>query len=97
MRHQIVLSPQAVEDLRRLPAHDRAAVKNALEVHLRHEPTKLSRSRIKRLRGLAQPQYRLRVGEIRVFYDVVEDEVQVLAILLKPMAEQWLKEIGRSL
>jgi mRNA interferase RelE/StbE len=95
MRYEIVLSPQAIEDLHRLSARDRATVKNALEIHLRYEPTRLSRSRIKRLRGLAQPQYRLRVGELRVFYDVVEDEVEVLAILLKPMVEQWLKEIGR--
>jgi mRNA interferase RelE/StbE len=41
-------------------------------MHLRHGPTKLSKSRIKRLRGLEQPQYRLRVGETRVFYDVTE-------------------------
>lgn len=95
MRYDIILSPQAIEDLRRLPARDRAAVRDALEVHLRHEPTKLSRSRIKRLRRLAQPQYRLRVEEIRVFYDVVDGEVQVLAIVLKPMAEQWLREAGR--
>ena len=38
--------------------------------HLRHDPRKVSRSRIKRLRGVRRPQFRLRVGEIRVFYDV---------------------------
>lgn len=70
MRYEIILSPEAQEDLRRLEARNRAAVRDALEVHLRHEPTKVSRSRIKRLRDLAHPQYRLRVGEIRVFYDV---------------------------
>ena len=36
---------------------------------------------MKRLRGLDQPQYRLRVGEMRVFYDVTETEVEVLAIV----------------
>jgi mRNA interferase RelE/StbE len=97
MRYEIVLSQDALEDLRKLPAHERAAVRDALEVHLRFEPTKLSRSRIKRLRGLAQPQYRLRVEDIRVFYDVVDGEVQVLAILSKPMVESWLKEAGKPL
>src|SRR2546422_3569706 len=29
-----------------------------------------SKSRIKRLRGIERPGYRLRVGQIRVFYDV---------------------------
>jgi mRNA interferase RelE/StbE len=97
MRHEIVLSSKAAEDLRRLDVHTRAAVRAALEVHLRYEPTKLSRSRIKRLRGLSQPQYRLRVGEVRVFYDVVEERVEILAILFKPMVEQWLREEGKPL
>ena len=64
------MAPGAVEDLRALKASVRAAVRIALETHLRHEPRKTSRSRIKRLRGLRRPQYRLRVGEVRVFYDV---------------------------
>lgn len=72
-------------------------VRDAMEVHLRHEPTKVSRSRIKRLRNLAQPQYRLRVGDIRVFYDVVEARVEILAILFKPMVDEWLQEVGRPL
>ena len=60
MRFEIVLAPQAVEDLGTLKANIRSAVRDALETHLRHEPMKTSRSRIKRLRGLARPQYRLR-------------------------------------
>ena len=65
-----------------------------LEVHLRHEPRKRSKSRIKRLRGLRKPQFRLRVSEIRVFYDVVEDQVHVLAIVAKGDASTWLNEFG---
>jgi len=97
MRYEIILSPMALENLRRLDAHRRAEVRDAMEVHLRHEPTKVSRSRIKRLRDLAQPQYRLRVGDIRVFYDVVEARVEILAILFKPMVDEWLQEAGRPL
>jgi mRNA interferase RelE/StbE len=95
MRYEIVLLPRALQDLRRLDAPARSAVRNALEVHLRFEPTKVSRSRIKRLRGLAQPQYRLRIGELRVFYDVTGEKVEVLAILYKSMVEQWLGQAGR--
>jgi len=94
MRHEIILSRDAVEELRALDARDRASVRDALEVHLRHEPTRISRSRIKRLRGMAQPQYRLRVGDFRVFYDVVGAEVHVLAIVAKARAEQWLQKAG---
>jgi mRNA-degrading endonuclease RelE of RelBE toxin-antitoxin system len=94
MRFEILLAPEAVEDLRRLKAGERAAVKGALETHLRHEPSKASRSRIMRLRGIARPRYRLRVEEVRVFYDVSGSTVEILAIVSKPEAESWLARFG---
>lgn len=62
--------------------------------HLRHEPEKVSRSRIKRLRGFQRPQYRLLVEDYRVFYDVQAEEVEVLTILPKAVAYEWLEEEG---
>ena len=94
MRFEIVLAPEAVKDLQKLKAGIRTAVKEALETHLRHEPAKTSRSRIKRLRGLARPQYRLRVEEVRVFYDVSGSTVEVLAIVPKSEAQSWLAQPG---
>jgi mRNA-degrading endonuclease RelE of RelBE toxin-antitoxin system len=94
MRYEIVLAPEAAQDLKRLKAHDRSEVKDALDRHLRYEPSKVSKSRIKRLRGMNHPQYRLRVGEIRVFYDITGNRVEVLAIVSKTEAVPWLKEIG---
>jgi mRNA interferase RelE/StbE len=94
VQFEIVLSPDAGSELAALPAHTRAEVWDGIELHLRFEPTKLSKSRIKHLRGLDQPQYRLRIGEIRVFYDVTETEVQVLAIVSKAEAQAWLDEQG---
>jgi len=90
MRHEIILAPEAVEDLAEFDAHWRAIVKDAIEEHLRHEPQRVSKSRIKRLRGLDRPGYRLRVGEIRVFYDVTEGCVEVLGIVPKSRASEWL-------
>jgi mRNA-degrading endonuclease RelE of RelBE toxin-antitoxin system len=90
----IILSPRAAASLKSLPARTRSEVRDNIEKHLRHEPTKISRSRIKRLRGLRQPQYRLRVGEVRIFYDIVGSTVEVLAILAKSEAEQWLSQYG---
>lgn len=69
-------------------------MQDALERHLRHAPTRVSKSLIKRLRGLSQPQYRLRVGEVRVFYDVTHETVEVLAIVTKAEAARWLREYG---
>ena len=94
MAHAIVLAPEAAHQLRALRAHVRAAVIGAMERHLRHEPTRTSRSRIKRLRGLSQPQFQLRVGDVRVFYDVAGKRVDVLAVITKARAEAWLKEKG---
>ncbi|MBR0778850.1 type II toxin-antitoxin system RelE/ParE family toxin [Bradyrhizobium diazoefficiens] len=94
MPFEIVLAPEAVEDLKRMKAHVRAAVRAALEAHLRHEPAKISRSRIKKLRGLRQPQYRLRIDDVRVFYDVSSTTVEVLAIVAKSEAESWLAQFG---
>jgi mRNA-degrading endonuclease RelE of RelBE toxin-antitoxin system len=90
MAFEIVLAPQAVDDLKSLNANIRTAVRAALETHLRHAPARTSRSRIKRLRGLRRPQYRLRVGEIRVFYDISGSTVEVLAIVTKSEAASWL-------
>jgi len=94
MPFAIVLAPEAVEDLEHLKANARALVRTALETHLRHEPRKTSRSRIKRLRGLSRPQYRLRVGEVRVFYDVSNATVEILAIVAKSEAQSWLARFG---
>lgn len=95
MPFAIVLAPEAVEDLARLKATVRSAVKGALDTHLRHEPQKTSRSRIKRLRGLSRPQYRLRVGDVRVFYDLVDGVVEVLAIVPKSETTSWLAQFGK--
>jgi len=96
MRYEIILAPEAVEDLQRLKPNVRTTVRDALERFLRHQPTTTSKSRIKRLRGLARPQYRLRVDQIRVFYDVVENAVEILAIVDKPDAAAWLEQEGIS-
>jgi mRNA-degrading endonuclease RelE of RelBE toxin-antitoxin system len=95
MNYQIILSPAAVAEFRALSAFERAQVRDALERHLRHEPTRTSRSRIKRLRGLSKPNYRLRMGDLRIFYDVVDDRAEILAIVTKAKAETWLKEKGK--
>ena len=95
MKYAILLAPEAVDDLRGLKANLRSQVREAIEAHLRHEPAKISKSRIKRLRGLARPQYRLRIDEIRVFYDITGTTVEVLAIVAKSEAESWLAQFGR--
>lgn len=96
MWYEITTTPEAAEDLRHLEARERAEVRDAVKRHLSHQPMMLSKSRIKRLRDLASPQYRLRVGEIRVFYDVVADEVVLLGVVRKSDAARWLASFGEG-
>ena len=58
---------------------------NGIEEHLVHQPKRTSKSRIK---AMVQPfwsQYRLRVDDFRVYYDVDDDNhvVNVLRVLEK--------------
>ena len=95
MRYEIVFAPTAEEDLLALRAVDRTKVLAAIEVHLRYEPTKVSKSRIKRLEGITSPQYRLRIDHLRAFYDVLyemgEGIVEILAIREKSETIEWLR------
>ena len=94
MKFTVLIDPVALEDLRDLRAYDRKAVLDTIDRVLTTAPTQISKSRIKRLRGVDSPQYRLRVGEFRVFYDVTEDEVYVMRVLDKAAVAEYLKEMG---
>ena len=74
----IRLSTEAAEDLVRLRQFDRKTIRDEIERHLVHEPTRTSRSRIKRLTQPFWAQFRLRVNAFRVYYDVEVDNRTVL-------------------
>ena len=94
--YEITLKRSAVADLDALRKYDATRIANAMERHLLHEPTKESKSRIKRLRGISNPDYRLRVGGYRVFYVVDADalKVDVLRVMHKDQTLQYYKELG---
>ena len=96
LAYRVVVTENAKEDFNELDARCRTMVRDALRIHLTHEPTKESKSRIKRLRDLRHPQFRLRVGQMHVFYDVAGNDVVVLAIMSKEKTLQWLEEHGEK-
>lgn len=63
-----------------------------IERHLGEEPEKISRTSIKRLRGQQQTVFRLRVGNYRVFYEAIEDRVEIVQILHKSQTPLFYKE-----
>lgn len=95
---EIIFSPEA--DIAALKASDRAKTLDGIETFLRYEPEKTSKSRIKRLRELQRPQYRLRIDDLRAFYDVSYTDdgdgvVEILRIREKSEAMEWLAKFGR--
>src|SRR4030042_5089140 len=95
--YTIFLKRSAIADLDRLRKYDATQIANAMERYLQHDPTKESKSRIKRLRGISNPDYRLRVGDYRVFYLVDEDarRVDVLRVMHKDQTLVYYKELKR--
>jgi len=61
--YTIILKRSAIADLDALRKYDATQIANAMERHLQHDPTKESKSRIKRLRGISNPDYRLRIED----------------------------------
>jgi len=81
MSFKIDFSPEAVEHLKNLATRERAIIFDQIEIQLAHEPDVETRRR-KPLRSNPFFPWELRVGDLRVFYDVdIETEyVIVLAI-----------------
>ena len=95
MAWELQFAREAEDDLRLIRPFYRRGVLDAVEAHLGFAPTEVSRSRIKRLRILESPAYRLRVGDLRVYYDVDEtaEVVTVLRILSKEQSLSYLGEV----
>lgn len=93
--YRIKYAQGVVGDLSCLRAYDRFRVLDAIEAQLTHQPTQETRNR-KIVFGLAppwehvEPIWELRVGQLRVFYDVDEAAslVTVRAVRRKPPHER---------
>jgi len=89
MPFAIKIDPSALEELGSIRVFDRRAIVQAIDDQLVHEPTVATRNR-KMLPDLVPPFFceppiwQLRVGDFRVYYDVVEAVVHVRAIRTKP-------------
>ena len=92
MPYEIRYSSEAVEQLKKLRAFDRAAILDQIEQVLQVNPTIVSKARIEQLRDPAPTQYRLRVGEFRVFYDAAEEVVFIIQVLSKQDSLDYLGE-----
>jgi mRNA-degrading endonuclease RelE of RelBE toxin-antitoxin system len=82
MTYRVEYSQRAESHLKAPNARNRKIVMSAVDVQLSHQPTVETRNR-KKMQPNPLAPWELRVGDLRVYYDVVEGEepaVQVLAI-----------------
>ncbi|MGA2497131.1 MAG: type II toxin-antitoxin system RelE/ParE family toxin [Tepidisphaeraceae bacterium] len=84
-RYAIQYAREAANDVRGLRPYDRARILSMVEEHLRHDPMRISKSRIKQMLQPFWSQFRLRVDDFRVYYDVDEEQmiVSVLRVIEK--------------
>lgn len=92
MAYEIRYSAVAVQQLRKLRAVGRSASLEEVARILAVNPTLESKARVKLLRQPAPTQFRLRVGEYRIFYDVENEAVNIIQVLDKQGAIRYLEE-----
>jgi mRNA interferase RelE/StbE len=78
-------STEAANDMRAMRVFDRRKVLDGILDYLSHEPTRVSKSRIKLMVQPFWSQYRLRLDEFRVYYDIdnASRRVNILRVLMK--------------
>jgi mRNA-degrading endonuclease RelE of RelBE toxin-antitoxin system len=77
--YRIDYSPEAVDHLAALTARESRTVLDVVDRQLRHEPTRATRNR-KVLRANSVAPWELRVGELRVYYEVREEPERVVVV-----------------
>lgn len=71
---EIVLTPEAIDDMRSLRKFERQRIFDEIEKQLQHQPAAETRNR-KRLHPNNLAEWELRIGKFRVFYDVDRTDV----------------------
>ncbi len=77
--YRVLYAPEAIEHLKHLEATQRSAVIAGVDEQLLHEPTLPTRNRAP-MRSNALAAYRLRIGDLRVYYELLEDAERVVLI-----------------
>ncbi|MEM9542410.1 MAG: type II toxin-antitoxin system RelE/ParE family toxin [Cyanobacteria bacterium P01_E01_bin.42] len=80
MSYEIAFAESVKQQLKDLSARERAIVIDAIAQQLVYEPLVETRNR-KKLRPNRIAPWELRIGYLRVFYEVVEDEPNIVHIL----------------
>ena len=92
MPYRIEYSPETEAHLRTLSARDHSTVLDAVDQQLCHEPTRETRNR-KPMRPNPLAPWELRIGNLRVYYEVEEAPerlVLIRAVGIKERERIWI-------
>jgi len=91
-RFNVIFSVAAQREIEKLEIEDALQLTKAIKHYLEQSPLPFGKSRIKRLTGFDPPLYRLRSGDFRVYYQIVSNDVVILAITHKKDSERYLRK-----
>lgn len=83
--YKIEYKQQAVKTLLKMPRNTARLVKEKIE-HLARSPYAVNNN-VKRLEGVGG--YRLRVGDWRVLYEIVDDRLVIVVVKIKPRGDAY--------
>ncbi len=93
MPYRIEYSPEAFDHLQGLSVRDQRTVVDGVDEQLAHEPLVETRNR-KPMRPNPIAPWELRIGRLRVYYEVKEDPDPVVTVLAVGVKERNVVRIG---
>ena len=95
MPYRIEYSPDAEDHLHGLTVREQAIILDTVDAQLMHQPTVETRNR-KPMRPNPMAPWELRIGNLRVYYDVEEDPEPVVYIRAVGVKERNRVRIGKE-
>lgn len=95
MPYRIEYSPDAEDHLRELTARQQAVVLDTVEKQLLHQPSVETRNR-KPMRPNPLAPWELRIGKLRVYYDVEEEPEPIVYIRAVGVKQRNRVRIGKE-
>jgi len=92
-KFNIVFAPSSQRDLERFETEAALQVVKDIKSYLETFPLGFRKTRIKKLTGFVPPLYRLRSGDFRAYYRIIEHKVIILAVTHKKDSERFLKKL----
>ena len=95
LRYRIAYSPDAEDHLRALTAREQKAVLDGVDRQLAHQPSSETRNR-KPMRPNPVAPWELRIGRLRVYYDVEEKPEPVVSVRAVGVKQRNRVRIGKE-